>query len=131
MKRDMDLIRELLLDLERRPVTPTQNEFVSSSNVKLSDKNWTADQIHYNLKLLIDGKFVDGRLSPDGQGILFFQLTWAGHDFLDSIRDPEIWRKTKVGAKQAGGFSFDLLKALATGFLKKTIEEKTGVELSI
>jgi Hypothetical protein (DUF2513) len=56
-------------------------------------------------------------------------LTWAGHDFLDSIRDPKIWEKTKKGAEAAGGFTVDLLKDLAKGLVKKQIEEYTGVKL--
>ena len=62
-------------------------------------------------------------------GVNFRSLTWAGHDFLDSIRDPIVWSKTKKGAMEAGGFTFDLLKDLAKGFLKKQIEERTEVAL--
>jgi hypothetical protein len=62
-------------------------------------------------------------------GIGFRCLTWQGHDFLDSVRDPKIWAKTKEGALAAGGFTVDLLAELAKGFLKKQIEERTGVKL--
>jgi hypothetical protein len=53
------------------------------------------------------------------------RLTWEGHDFLNSIRDPKIWEKTKKGVEGAGGFTVDLAK----GFVKKQIEEHTGVKL--
>ena len=56
-------------------------------------------------------------------------LTWAGHDFLDSVRDPEVWSKTKKGAMAAGGFTVDLLKDLAKGLVRKQIEDRTGVTL--
>lgn len=59
------------------------------------------------------------------------RLTWQGHDFLDKVRDPEIWHATKEGAKKAGGFSLELLGALAKGFLKKKIEAHTGVDLDL
>jgi hypothetical protein len=62
-------------------------------------------------------------------GITFSRLSWYGHDFLDSIRDPKIWERTKRGAEAAGGFTVDLLKDLATGFIRKQIEERTGVKL--
>ena len=66
------------------------------------------------------------------QGMVFFgKLTWAGHDFLDAVRDPAIWAKTKAGATAAGGFTFDLLKGLAKGFMKKQIEELMGVQIDI
>ncbi|MDQ6867300.1 MAG: DUF2513 domain-containing protein [Pseudomonadota bacterium] len=41
------------------------------------------------------------------------------HDFLDSIRDPDLWNKTKKGAKAAGGFTMDLLADLAKGLIKR------------
>jgi hypothetical protein len=37
------------------------------------------------------------------------RLTAAGHDYLDTIRDPEIWRQTKEGARAAGGFTIEML----------------------
>ena len=58
-------------------------------------------------------------------------LTWAGHDYLDSIRDDQIWAVAKDGVKQAGGLTFDLLKSLAKGLVKKKIEQHTGVNLDI
>jgi hypothetical protein len=52
-----------------------------------------------------------------------------GYDFLDSMRNPEIWAETKKGAEEAGGFTFDLIRDLAKGLVKKQIEELTGVKL--
>jgi hypothetical protein len=44
---------------------------------------------------------------------------------LDAIRSPEVW----ASALAAGGFTFELLADLAKGFVKKQIEERTGVQL--
>lgn len=62
-------------------------------------------------------------------GIGFRRLSWAGHDFLESIRSPEVWAKTKAGALAAGGFTVELLGDLAKGFIKKQIEDRTGIKL--
>ena len=68
--------------------------------------------------------------SPSGELIRFRSLTWAGHGFLDAVRDPEIWVETKRSASvAAGGFTMDLLRDLATNFIKKKIEDVTGVEI--
>jgi hypothetical protein len=61
--------------------------------------------------------------------VVIGKLTWSGHEFVDAVRDPVIWAKTRSGAKAAGGFTIDLLKDLAKGFLKTQIEERTGVKL--
>jgi Hypothetical protein (DUF2513) len=67
---------------------------------------------------------------PIGTWILRFrQISWQGREFLDTVRDPEIWAKTKKGAEEAKGFTIDLLKDLAKGLVKKQIEELTGVKL--
>ncbi len=52
-----------------------------------------------------------------------------GHDFLNSIRDPEVWNETKKMVQASGGFTLDLLKDLAKGLIKKKIEDHTGVKL--
>ena len=53
------------------------------------------------------------------------------HDFLDSVRDPETWAKTKKAAAGAGGFTVELLRDLAKGFVKKQIEEKLTGTVSL
>lgn len=45
------------------------------------------------------------------------------------LEDEDIWNKTKEGALAAGGFSFDLVKDLAKGFIRKKVETLTGVDL--
>jgi uncharacterized protein DUF2513 len=67
-------------------------------------------------------------MSMDG-AIPFRRLTWAGHDFADAVRDPDIWRKTKHSADKIGSITFDLVKDLAKGFIKTKIEEHTGLKL--
>jgi hypothetical protein len=102
--------------------------YPSEPELRISD--YTEDQVANHLLLLINAGFMDGDMGGDGHFILK-GLTWLGHDFLDSVRDPVIWRKTKEGAKKAGGFSLELLIALAKGLLKKQIEEHTGIKLDL
>jgi len=126
MKRDMDLIRAILLDIEEQ-VAPEMSDLLPDL-VSDEGRNKLAD----HLRLLIDDAgLVTGinASSASGMNWLDLRLTWTGHEFLDTIRDPEIWKMTKQGALAAGGFSLDLLAALAKGFLKKQIEAKTGIEL--
>lgn len=64
-----------------------------------------------------------------GGGWFVNGVTWSGHDFIDSIRDPDVWDRTKAGASKAGRFTVELLKDLAKGFIKKQIEDRTGISL--
>jgi Hypothetical protein (DUF2513) len=125
----MDLIRTLLLRLEAFPMEMGEADHVLPDDDRLSDVNATPVEIEYHLSLLRD----QGLLAcPDSQGmtgVIFTGLTWSGHDFVDSVRDEEIWRKTKLGAEQTGAWTFDIIKDLAKGFIKTQIKKYTEVEI--
>ena len=125
MKRDMDLIRELLLTLENIDSRINKRLHFQSYD-ELS--HYENEKVVYHYYLLADAGFLDGMVMPT-QAMRFSKLTWKGHDFLDSVRDPEIWSHTKEGALAAGGWTLELLGDLAKGFLKKKITEKTGIDL--
>lgn len=128
MKRDMDLLRELLLKLESFPKDPGAIYGFEGHEPELAVDGASQDQIVYHLELLRGAGFIDSPGKPM-HGVMFRRLTWSGHDFLDSVRDPKVWAKTKQGVGAAGGFTVDLLKDLAKGFVKKQVEEYTGVTL--
>jgi hypothetical protein len=62
-------------------------------------------------------------------GIAFRGLSWAGHDFLESVRNPDVWNKTRKVTTAVGGMTVQLLADLAKGFIKRQIEDHTGVKL--
>ena len=125
MKRDPDLIRAILLLVEESP----PDEHIADFSSLALDQALIVEHI----KLLQDAHLVDARVQEYmvGASAIILRMTSAGHDFLDRIRDPEIWRKTKEGAQKAGGFSLELLGALAKGLVKKKIEQHTGVDLDL
>jgi len=127
MKRNMDLVRDLLLAIEKHPTLADGSQILSvDSSEKLGIQDHSLEEIFYHLELLIKKGLIDGEIT-----LLYIisGLTWDGHDFLDSIRDPVIWQETKEGVKKAGGFSLELLSDLAKGLIKKKIEDHTGIQL--
>lgn len=148
MLRDMDMIREILLVLEAQGGYAPQDQFLMPGYDIHHDQAdaWNFD---YQLKILLDGglifaeysKYKDKEVSAARDDDVIVKsrnfyvsvepigLTWKGHEFLDNIRDPAIWRETKDGAKKLGGFSIELLGALAKGLVKKKIEDHTGIKL--
>ena len=129
MKRDMDLIRELLLRIEAMPIRQGEAHFLEPNAKEFSGAGDSPDLIAYNLRLMADAGFFSLTRSQPAGGIGLLGLSWHGHEFLDSVRDPEIWRKAKEGAQKAGGFTFELLGSLAKGLIKTQIEKHTGVKL--
>lgn len=129
MRRDMDLIRELMLKIEVLP-TAHCGEFRLQPGVDpMAVADFSANEIEYHLRLIVEAGLITSRGRFGNGDFRFDRMTGSGHDFVDSVRSPEVWAKTKKGAEAAGGFTVDLLKDLAKGFLKKQIEDYTGVKL--
>ena len=128
MKRDMDLIRELLLKLEALPMRRGGIVSIAPDDKEIAVPGYDPDQIDYYLSQIRKAGFIDEGGARPMVGIGFRSLTWAGHDFLDSVRDPEIWAKTKKGAEEAKGFT-SISSENTKGLVKKRIEEYTGVKL--
>ena len=129
MQRNMDLVRDLLLRLEALPIRIGEAYMLTVTGPPLVLADEDANEISYNMQLLADAGFLDLTRSQPALGFCIKGLTWQGHDFLDSVRDPEIWRRTKEGAQRAGGFTVGLLGELAKGLIKTQIEKHTGVKL--
>lgn len=125
MKRDMDLIRSILLSIENNDEMDAYS-YSPLDPEDIPDVATTASKLNYHLTLLIEQQLLRGKVSmlPIVSG-----LTMSGHDFLDSIRDPLLWEQTKKAAGEAGGFTLELLGDLARGFIKTQIERHTGVSL--
>jgi hypothetical protein len=97
MKRDMDLIRKILLAIEEspEPELPSQPLIQGSSN----------KQVNEHLRLLMEAGYIDALTSRGDDMIAFdwIRLLWPGHEFLAAARDDTIWNKAKT--KLGGGFS--------------------------
>ena len=145
MKRDMDLIRSVLLELERQTPDLTDGNFGFDHAATAAHLDTSLEQLGQHLNLLYQAGFVEGwvsrgkiaahsseRRQVDHDYIVHVMprgLTWRGYEYLETIRDPEIWKKTKSGALKIGSFGVDTIKALALGFIKQKIKQHTGLDI--
>jgi len=86
MKRDMDLVREILLYAEQH-ATPS-----NPCSVKI--EGHSEEEVSYHLRLMRDAGLIDAR-TPGGSIWAVLGLTWAGHELLDAARDDSRWSKAK------------------------------------
>ncbi|WP_028227365.1 DUF2513 domain-containing protein [Paraburkholderia ferrariae] len=126
MKRDMDLIRELMLELEALSVPSTDIILIAPDAIAV--EGYDTQQIDYHLQLLaqaglVDAGGADGCGMRAGPGIAFRSLSWAGHDFLDAVREQDVWEKTKAAAAKVGGYTVDILIAAAKAYVQQKITE--------
>jgi len=129
VKRDMDLVRDILLFLEEK-ADPAHIEPAAFPMADRSDS-----KIQYHLNLLYQAGFINGEPIKSSTSdrlirIIPFDLTWQGHEFLETVRDPEIWRKAKAGAASAGGASIHFIFGMAKALITSAIKQKTGLELT-
>lgn len=120
MVRDIDLVRKILLEVEKSGSL--------SRSFSLEIESYTKTEIAYHVKLLnqagyLEAQHTSTRESEDWDPI---SLTWLGHEFLDAARDNTIWNKTKskIGEKLPS-VTFDVLKRM----LNLSIKQQFGFEL--
>ena len=111
MKREMDLLRAILLSIENH-----EQEFLEQSDVQrgllqqFPDAAWTDAQLVAHVRMLVEAKLVEAKFhSYYGEEDVFsrVRLTWEGHEFIIDASHEEVWETVK---EKAGNFSFVLLK---------------------
>lgn len=130
MKRDMDLVRAILLAMEAVP----EGELPPNP---FSVNGYTDEVVGHHVHLLGEARLLrtadkTSYSDPTRQAIPL-EVTWAGHDFIDTMRSQEVWERTKQAMKEAGGGGLGLMlelgKKLAEGFIKKKLKDSTGLDL--
>ena len=119
MKRDMDLVRNILLALEstEKPLDGpklrqaletvlTDVSSVPSSQVLLDHVTMMKEEG------LVSANFIRSTRATAFMGL---KMTWAGHDFLEKARDPTIWEKARPKVES---LSFDLAKQLLLALIR-------------
>ena len=119
MKRDMDLVREVMLAIERDEAMDGSGWYQFNDPKDLGLEDCSYEQLGHILRLIDQAGFV--KASPDRRMPLISGLTWHGHEFLDTVRDPGIWRSTKAQASKVAGVGVELLWEIAKAEAKKAL----------
>jgi hypothetical protein len=96
MRRDFDLIRLILLELE------------GEETVDLSA--YSTEQVYYHKALVKEAGFAEGLIhysNSSGQTnipdlAILKRLTWEGHEFLDKAKSEKVWNRAKSLVKEKG-----------------------------
>lgn len=124
MKMEVDLVRQLLLHIEKHADRPISD----LDNIEIDD--WTKEQIDYHVVLLAEAGFIEATVNsvPDNEDpslahVIYSvrRLTYKGHEFLETVRDPAIWRKVKEKAKAAGAVTLPVIAQVGAAFIKSQI----------
>jgi Hypothetical protein (DUF2513)/Restriction endonuclease len=108
MKRDLSLIRKLVLMVEDAP---------TGWAPKLAVDEYSESQVGYHAHLLVEAGLARGvdvtTHGSEGPQALITSLTWAGHEFAELARDDDRWNKA-LGSiiNGAQAITFEALKGL-------------------
>ena len=123
MKRDLDLVRLILLEVEKSD-EPVHAE-------KLTCDAFTFSMIAYHVELMRAHGLLDASISKDWNGKPVYccieALTWDGCDYLDAIRNENVWEKTKKVIKETvGSTTLALIKDVAVIVATQAIKARIG-----
>lgn len=111
MKRDMELVRKLLFFFEEK---------ADPKHVQVPPiDGYSETLIKYHCVLLHDAGLifcepVKSSTSERPIYVIPFELSWAGHEFLDKIRSETVWAKVKSQAQEKSlSLSFNIINELA------------------
>jgi len=117
MTRDIELIRKILLEAEKKETL--------SGWITPSFDGYTDEVISYHICLLMQAEFVEGidlRTQTSYEyGVK--NLTWRGHEFMDASRNESIWRKAKkfLGPKITT-VSIELIKDVLLKYARQELD---------
>ena len=121
MKRDAELIRDLMLAME----SEKSAELLMVPRLVGREPH----QVDHHFRLLLEAGFATaGYISPDGRRWIAVRLTWRGHEYLDQIRDPDVWRFTKAAMHKTGIWSLETMGVIAKSLIFAKLGS-LGVEL--
>lgn len=126
MKRDMDLVRNILIRAELSDGPLGLDDFMPAARVAVPDKEpeALASMVWYHLGLLDAKGMIDCHLMESDDGAIrravVYGLTWDGQDFLDALRDDSVWEKTKRAVRESvGSTTFEVVKCVAVEASKR------------
>ena len=119
MKRNLDLIREILLHIESGQEYDGTREFYYTAPEEMGLTGCTPEEFVYHCTLLIEDGYIDGAATI--VNIVVRRLTSRGHDFLDDIRDAGVWKQVKIRLGSFPGAALGIVAELAKAEIKKRL----------
>ncbi|MCA6607467.1 DUF2513 domain-containing protein [Bacillus safensis] len=119
MRLKQECIRDVLLGLEEElkfNQVMERTEFLSIGRLS----NHSAEDSLYTVMKLHEAGFLHVQAYLGGN-FRIFGITYEGHQFLENVRDPEIWAKTKAAASKVGGASLSVVGELALSFVRQSL----------
>lgn len=122
MKLNHNCVRDVLLLLESEPNVVTNSdgnvEFVGTWFADICEKvpQYLQEDIFYTLSKLEEGGYINMSVQWAGGELnecCINFITFAGHEFIEKIRQDSVWKKTLKIAGEVGIFSLKMLAKIS------------------
>jgi len=136
VKLDHNCVRDVLLYLESVPYVKTNLdgdvEFTGVWLDSICDAlpKYSKEVIFYTLFELNDGEYVslsEGYAEDALENCCVNYITYAGHEFLNTIRADPTWEKTLKIAGHIGNFGLQMLTKIAEGIATAYLKQQLGL----
>lgn len=125
MRRDLDLVRKILMYYEEKDV--------DGMDRTIEMEGYSESLINYHLLLMDEAGLLRCERSISSSTpsrvikVYPFSLTWSGHEFLSSAKNEGLWGKAKsLSLDKAGILSFDIMKDLLISLAKEKLGMSQG-----
>lgn len=111
MRLNPDCVRDILLELEK-----LDYNFYSTPEVLCSAlPKYSSEDIQYTCLKLYEGNYIKASVEPVPElnlPVVFeiFDITFQGHEFLNTIRGKDVWDKLTYLGKSVGSLSLEVIK---------------------
>lgn len=122
---DYDCVRDVMLSIEALE----QGQYLNDTNSSVFPllKEYPADKIAYTVERLVEAGYIPNkRITTPPYSRAHFEidsLTWEGHQYLDCIRNDDVWDKTRKKVSPLGGLPFSIMAEIAKGFIRIKLKE--------
>lgn len=127
MKLNPNCVRDVLLEIEKLEYNFDTSPTVISKRLP----DYSLDEIDYTCLKLYEGNFISATTTKIPMQVIpivdrIFDITFAGHEFLNSIRGEPVWNKVKSFNKSIGSTSLEIIKNVAVSVAYSMVMNHLG-----
>lgn len=126
MQLNHDCVRDVLLYIESNA-----NYQVKLSSNSMKIKDYATEEIVYTIERLSEADFLNvtpiTSIGMHFPGYIVKSITYKGHEFLDNIKDNNVWADTKKQLSKFSSTSLGIISSVAAQVLSAKIKLHLGL----
>jgi hypothetical protein len=126
MKRDMELIRKILLEIESwKDTTPKIVDLDGYDSIIIGRHV----ELLYEANLIDSLKPFESGLDHDPATIFIKDLSWSGHEFIDVLKNQSVWGKLNenFSVEELAGLPLSVLQNVGMALFNEWAKRRVGL----